>query len=130
MEIQEFKHYFLVNGIKIHWNFKLLPKGFEAITLFGHVFDVQSKQNLKKYLETYYGREMVNHERIHMMQAKSFKLGYFSFYIVYLAWWIKGLFYNKFNNFEAYHSIPFEKEAFHDERDFNYNEVNWKKFKL
>lgn len=129
MEIQEFKHYFLVNGIKIHWNFKLLPKGFEAITLFGHVFDVQSKQNLKKYLETYYGREMVNHERIHMMQAKSFKLGYFSFYIVYLAWWIKGLFYNKFNNFDAYHSIPFEKEAFHYERDFNYNEVNWKKFK-
>ena len=129
MEIQEFKHYFLVNGIKIHWNFKLLPKGFEAITLFGHVFDVQPKQNLRKYLETYYGREMVNHERIHMMQAKSFKLGYFSFYIVYLAWWIKGLFYNKFNNFEAYHSIPFEKEAFHYERDFNYNEVNWKKFK-
>ena len=128
MEIQEFKHYFLVNGIKIHWNFKLLPKGFEAITLFGHLFDVQSKQNLKKYLETYYGREMVNHERIHMMQAKSFKLGYFSFYIVYLAWWIKGLFYNKFNNFEAYHSIPFEKEAFHYERDFNYNEVNWKTF--
>lgn len=72
---------------------------------------------------------MVNHERIHMMQAKSFKLGYFSFYIVYLAWWIKGLFYNKFNNFEAYHNIPFEKEAFHYERDFNYNEVNWKKFK-
>ena len=72
---------------------------------------------------------MVNHERIHMMQAKSFKLGYFSFYIVYLAWWIKGLFYNKFNNFEAYHSIPFEKEAFHYERDFNYNEVNWKNFK-
>ena len=129
MEIQEFKHYFLVNGIKIHWNFKLLPKGFEAITLFGHVFDVQSKQNLKKYLKTYYGREMVNHERIHMMQAKSFKLGYFSFYIVYLAWWIKGLFYNKFNNFKAYHSIPFEKEAFHYERDFNYNEVNWEKFK-
>ena len=129
MEIQELKHYFLANRIKIHWNFTLLPKGFEAITLFGHVFDVQSKQNLKKYLKTYYGREMVNHERIHMMQAKSFKLGYFSFYIVYLAWWIKGLFYNKFNNFEAYHSIPFEKEAFHYERDFNYNEVNWKKFK-
>ena len=129
MEIQEFKHYFLVNGIKIHWNFKLLPKGFEAITLFGHVFDVRSKQNLRKYLEIYWGRVMVNHERIHMMQAKSFKLGYFSFYIVYLAWWIKGLFYNKFNNFEAYHSIPFEKEAFHYERDFNYNEVNWKKFK-
>ena len=129
MEIQEFKHYFLVNGIKIHWNFKLLPKGFEAITLFGHVFDVQSKQKLKKYLKTYWGRVMVNHERIHMMQAKSFKLGYFSFYIVYLAWWIKGLFHNKFNNFEAYHSIPFEKEAFHYERDFNYNEVNWKKFK-
>ncbi len=129
MEIQEFKHYFMMNNVKVHWNFKLLPKDFEAITLFGHVFDTHNKEDLKAYLETYWGRVMVNHERIHMMQAKSFKLGYFSFYIIYLAWWIKGLFHNKFNNFEAYYKIPFEKEAYHYEKDFTYHEVNWKKFK-
>ena len=72
-EIKEFKNYFLIHGVKVHWNFKLLPKGFEAITLFGHVFDVQKKDDLKAYLGTYWGRVMVNHERIHIMQAESFK---------------------------------------------------------
>ena len=70
MEIQEFKHYFMMNNVKVHWNFKLLPKDFEAITLFGHVFDTHNKEDLRAYLETYWGRVMVNHERIHMMQAK------------------------------------------------------------
>ena len=117
------------NGVKCHPNFFFLPKKFIAITLFGHLFFNIKEEELKKLLKKKEGKIIVNHERIHMMQAKSFKLGYFSFYIVYLAWWIKGLFYNKFNNLEAYHNIPFEKEAYHYERDFNYNEVNWKKFK-
>lgn len=129
MEIQEFKHYFLMNGVKVHWNFKLLPKGFEAITLFGHVFDVQKKDDLKAFLGTYWGRVMVNHEKIHIMQANSFKLKYFTFYIIYIWWWIKGLIKYKFSNFDAYHKIPFEREAYHYEKDFTYNDVTWKKFK-
>ena len=52
MEIWECKHYFLINGVKVHWNFKFLPKDFEAITLFGHVFDIHNKEDLKAYLET------------------------------------------------------------------------------
>ena len=88
MIMEEFKHYFLINGIRVHWNFKLLPKGFEAITLFGHVFDYRQKDDLKKYLNTHYGREMINHERIHMLQAESFKLKYFTFYIVYIYYLI------------------------------------------
>lgn len=128
-EIQEFKNYFLVNEVKVHWNFKLLPKGFEAITLFGHVYDVQKKEDLKTFLETFQGRVMVNHEYIHIMQAESFKLKYFTFYAIYLWWWFKGLFKYKFDNFEAYRMIPFEQEAYHYEKDMYYNEVNWKKFK-
>ena len=129
MEIQEFEHYFLVNGIKVYWDFKLLPDEFAAITLFGKIYSNYTKNDLKVYLGSFHGQVMVNHERIHMMQAKSFKLGYFSFYIIYLAWWIKGLFNYKFNNNAAYSEIPFEKEAYHYEKDFGYNAVNWKKFK-
>ena len=127
--MEEYKHYFLVDGVKVHWNFKLLPDGFEAITLFGHVYDVQNKEHLRKFLESYSGKVMVNHERIHILQAESFKLKYFTFYIIYLAWWIKGLFKYKFVNFDAYNMIPFEREAYSNERDFNYNKVNWKKYK-
>ena len=63
----EFKTYFLINNIKVHWNFKFLPKGFSAITLFGHVFAVMPKNTLRLYLDTYWGKVMVNHERIHML---------------------------------------------------------------
>ena len=128
-EIKEFKNYFLIHGVKVHWNFKLLPKGFEAITLFGHVFDVQKKDDLKAYLGTYWGRVMVNHERIHIMQAESFKLKYFTFYLIYIFWGLKGLIKYKFDNFDAYHKIPFEREAYHNEKDFYYAEVHWKEFK-
>jgi len=72
---------------------------------------------------------MVNHEHIHIMQAKSFKLKYFTFYLIYIWWWLKGLFVSKFNNFEAYYKIPFEQEAYHNEKDMYYDKVNWKKFK-
>lgn len=129
MEIQEFKHYFLVNGIKIHWNFKLLPKGFEAITLFGHIYDVQKKDDLLKFLHTKYGKIMINHERIHVLQANSFKTKYVGFYIYYLYYWFIGLFKYGIKNNISYYNIPFEREAYANEKDFNYSETNWKNYK-
>lgn len=130
MKIEEYKHYFLVDGVKIHWNFKLLPKGFEAITLFGHVFDVRQKDDLFNFISNFWdGKIMVNHERIHIMQAESFKLKYFTFYLIYIAWWIKGLFHYRFDGDRSYYKIPFEQEAYANEKDFDYNKVNWKAFK-
>lgn len=126
--MEEKKHYFLIDEIKVHWNFKLLPKGFEAITLFGHVFDVRPKDDLEIYLRTNGGKVMVNHERIHMIQANSFKLKYFIFYLIYLWYWIIGLFKYNFNNFKSYSNIPFEKEAYNNERNFSYTKTHWKKY--
>lgn len=128
MIMEEFKHYFLINGIRVHWNFKLLPKGFEAITLFGHVFDVRKKEDLRNLLNTAWGKEMVNHERIHMLQAQSFKLKYFTFYIVYIYYWIVRLFQHIKEPYMAYYSIPFEKEAYHNEKDFSYSKSEWRKY--
>ena len=130
MIIVDLQKYFLVDGIKVHWDFKLLPRGFEAITLFGHVFDVRSKQDLLQYLETYGGQVMINHERIHMLQAKSFKLSYFSFYIYYLWYWFIGLFKYGVRNNASYYHIPFEREAYINETNFEYHTSNWRDYKI
>lgn len=129
MKIQEFKRYFLVNDIKVHWNFKLLPKGFEAITLFGHVFDVQKKEDLYKFLKKPFGQIMINHEHIHMLQAETFKTKYFGFYIYYLWYWFTGLFKYGVKKNASYYNIPFEKEAFANEENFKYSKSVWRTYK-
>lgn len=123
------KKYIEIEGLKFHWDFKLLPSDFIAITLFGHVFSNLSKTELEKYLKSNRGKQTINHERIHILQAKSFKLGYFSFYILYLWYWIIGLFKYGVKENKSYYNIPFEREAFANDNNPNYNETNWKNYK-
>lgn len=120
--------YIVKDGVKCHWNFWLLPKNFIAITLFGHVFFNISKEELEKYLNSPRGTRTIHHEKIHILQAQSFKTKYFGFYILYLVYWIRNLFtYGP--NINAYYMIPFEQEAYSYEKDLTYNETNWKKYK-
>lgn len=115
-------------GIKFHWNFKLLPSSFRAITLFGHVFTNKSKDVLIKWLNLPSGKKMANHEHIHMIQADSFRTKYFGFYCYYLAYWVKNLFvYGP--NIGAYSNIPFEREASQNEKDYNYSETRWMEYR-
>ena len=115
-------------GIKFHWDFKLLHPKFGAITLFGHVFTRKTKSALTKWLNLPSGKKMANHERIHMIQAESFKTKYFGFYCYYIGYWVKNLFiYGP--NMNAYHNIPFEREAYQNENDFNYSETHWRDYR-
>lgn len=114
--------------IKVFWSFKLLPKSFIAITLFGAIFSNRNKNELLAYLTSNKGKITLNHEFIHILQANSFKTKYLGFYSYYLYYWVKNLFKYKFNNNKAYENIPFEKEAYLNENDFNYTQTNWKKF--
>lgn len=116
-------------GLKHHSNFKLLAPGFRAITLFGHVFYRMNKDELKNYLETYSAKVTSNHERIHMLQAESFKFGYFSFYVRYIIEWIRNLFVYGFGNNTAYHNISFEREAYKNEQNFDYSVTRWREYK-
>lgn len=116
------------NFIKVFWNFKLLPSSFIAITLFGAVFSNLNKKDLLNYLLSKRGRKTMNHERIHILQANSFKTKYLGFYAYYLYYWVKNLFKYKFNNDSAYRNIPFEKEAFANDNNYEYYETNWKKY--
>ena len=70
---------------------------------------------------------MANHERIHMLQAESFKTKYFGFYCYYIGYWIKNLFKYGFN-MDAYDNIPFEREAYANELNFEYNETHWRDY--
>ena len=72
---------------------------------------------------------MVNHERIHMLQAKTFKTRYLGFYIYYLWYWFIGLFKYGVKYNASYYNIPFEKEAYTNEGDFNYNKSVWQTYK-
>ena len=122
------KNYIVRNELKCHWNFLLLPKDFLAITLFGNIFFRMKKEELMRYIDTYDGRITVNHERIHTLQAKSFKTRYLGFYVYYLYYWIEGLFKYKFVNDLAYHHIPFEIEAYKNEDNFEFSQSEWKNY--
>ena len=115
-------------GLKHHPNFFLLFPGFKSIILFGHIFYRMNKDALEKYLETRSGKVTSNHERIHVLQAKSFKFGYFSFYCRYLYQWVRNLFKYGLNGYTAYNNIAFEREAYKNQTNFDYNETHWRNY--
>lgn len=107
----------------------ILPfKGFLAINLFGTIFVRMSKSSWETRKNSYKMKVMLNHERIHSLQSKTFCTRWLGFYLVYLYYWIINLFKYK-NSLKAYYNIPFEIEAFANELDFKYSKSNWKKYK-
>ena len=118
-----------INGLNYHSNFFLLPKGYLAITLFGHIFFNKDKEYVENLLESYEGRIVMNHEYIHVLQAQSFKTKYLGFYVYYLWYWFIGLFKYGTKKYASYKNIPFEREAYAHENDFWYKETNWKNYK-
>lgn len=119
----------------IHYNSKLvrflLPKGYSAMMLFGHVFIRSTKNDTDSVI--------VNHELIHVEQWKELMIAVFAitnvpfigsinikytiitmllafcaFYVWYFLEYIIRLAIKK-NHDEAYVSISFEKEAYLNE---------------
>ncbi|AXH74547.1 MAG: protease [crAssphage sp. isolate ctbg_1] len=98
---------------KIIYNSLIPFKGFYAINLFGIVFVRKGLSSISK--------PTLNHESIHTAQMRDY--WYIGFYILYLLEWIKHLFKYKFNNYDAYHAISFEKEAYANQYNYNYLET-------
>lgn len=128
MELIEKKHYFIANGLKCHWDFWLLPKDFIAITLFGHIFFNRGKEELREYLNTERAQQTIRHERIHVLQADSFKAKYLTFYILYLYYWVRNLFVYGLGNHVAYRNIPFEREAVANQHLDDYTDIKWRDY--
>lgn len=76
-------------------------KGFSAINLFGVLF----VRNDAKITDT-----TLQHEEIHSRQMR--ELLWIGFYLWYVLEWIVRLFQCHFNNYVAYMSISFEREAY------------------
>ncbi len=95
----------------------LIPKGFRGITLFP--FIVVSEPDLKQ------NSVMINHEKIHIRQQ--IELLVLPFFIWYgTEFLIKWIMYKDKNL--AYRNISFEKEAYANEKDLNYEKQRsfWK----
>ena len=124
----------------IHYNSKLarfiLPKGYSAIMLFGHVFIKASKDDASSVV--------ANHESIHVEQWKelvfvvfaitnipflgninirytilTMLLSFCAFYVWYFLEYFIRLMIKK-NHDEAYMGISFEREAYGNEKNTKY----------
>jgi hypothetical protein len=63
------------------------------------------------------GITIYNHERIHLVQQR--ELWVIGFYILYVWYWLKSKL-SGMTGSEAYYSIPFEKEAYENEKNLAY----------
>jgi hypothetical protein len=87
----------------------LTPKGFRGLTFYPFVFlkDKDDRLNLV----------LINHEKIHIRQQ--IELLILPFYIWYLTEYLIRLIQYK-DRKKAYFNISFEKEAYANEKDFDY----------
>lgn len=110
----------------------LCRKGFSGITLFGRIFT--NEQGIADHLNKRYS-VMKNHEMIHLRQAQNTGNNWFSFYIVYGYYWLKGICLNRKRKNLAYYLNPFEMEAYLNERNFHYLDkfekgaTGWREFR-
>jgi len=64
------------------------------------------------------GKRTINHETIHFFQQ--LELLVIGFYIMYVLFYLINVIKYKFNMQKAYYAIPFEKEAYNNQDDFEY----------
>ena len=64
------------------------------------------------------GKRTINHETIHFYQQ--LELLVIGFYIIYVLFYLINAIKYKFNMQKAYYAIPFEKEAYNNQDDFEY----------
>lgn len=112
----------------------LLLPGFKAITLFGTIYcrrqsDVDSineTENIDSVLKC--------HETIHVRQACNTNNSWILFYLKYMWQWIKNIPLITVSSHMIYKFIPFEIEAYANERDYKYPTENtqcsqWREYK-
>ena len=87
----------------------LIPKGFSGLTIFPFVI-VSTKVDLSD-------KVLMNHERVHLKQQ--LELAILPFFIWYFLEYLLRLIQFR-NKRKAYRNISFEREAYANERNFEY----------
>ncbi len=97
-------------------------KGYVAVTVLCWMVIRKEYKELVTWI-------VENHENIHYAQER--ELWYVGFYLMYVLFYLRGLWYFR-NHRDAYHSIPFEQEAYKNEGNSAYlnnrESMAWKKF--
>lgn len=106
-----------------------IPKGYEGLTFFGRV--LTPSQEVADRFNTGYSF-LKNHEMIHLRQAQSCGDSWIRFYMVYLWYWVKGIWKRRklrkmaspktLPSNIAYLLNPFEMEAYAQMYDLHYLE--------
>lgn len=96
----------------------MVPKGYGGITLYPFVFKRKDKKLTQRF---------IRHESIHLKQQSEMLVLFF--YIWYLIEYVIRRLQHKTWK-EAYYNISFEKEAYSNENDINYNRspYEWVKY--
>lgn len=106
--------------MKIIYNRFIPFKGFLVLNLFGVLF-VRMYGGHKPVLQ----KKTINHESIHTEQMK--EMLYVFFYIWYFIEWLVKVLLPPYD--KAYKDISFEREAVHNQYDYNYlssrKRYNW-----
>ncbi len=88
---------------------RIVPKGFDGITLFPFIFLVS--ENLKR------NKVIINHEKMHIRQQAELLVVFF--YLIYgIDYLIKLIKYK--DKHKAYRNIIFEREAYENQYDLEY----------
>ena len=92
-------------------------KGYQAITLFGHIFTREQAMadSLNRRFDT-----LKNHEMIHLRQAQSTRNSWLLFYTLYIYYSLRALTYWRKTRNAAYYLNPFEMEAYRHMHDLHY----------
>lgn len=82
------------------------------------VYRTDKASRVTAHLKTQSGKESINHETIHLYQAKD-KKTWIKYYLKYVQEWLKG---NPITHpsSSAYYTIPYEMEAYANEDNFEY----------
>jgi len=92
--------------------FKTILKGYAGITIYPFIFLKYNENEDSNYAIK------VNHERIHLKQQLETLI--VIFYLIYIINYLFNLLIYKGDAKKAYRNITFEKEAYKNEKDFNY----------
>lgn len=114
-------------GIRCHYGAWWIGRRFEAIAWFGRIYFNCNEQRLKEKLRSPEIIRTERHERIHLLQVKSFRTRYFGFYVYYIYYWLRG-FVQYGNSMKAYYAVPFEREAYSCERIEGYAVSRWRDY--
>lgn len=101
----------------------------KGITLWPFII-LRERLNTPRYKNLHSTKRTINHESIHIKQQQELLL--IPFYVLYVFFYLWNIVKYGFDTKEAYYNIPFEKEAFKHDDDFNYLEnrslYSWVKF--